>query len=104
MESGEGTEGTEPAVTRGKEYLRQTEKLYNAEGIYNVKLAKAERKRRKKAGKSLKDSAMNEEEGSDYDFNVDFKGKKEVEEESGEEEEEDEEEEEEGSEDAMEES
>ncbi|KAL9254345.1 Guanine nucleotide-binding protein-like NSN1-like protein [Drosera capensis] len=48
---------------------RQNEKLYEAEGILNTKVKRAEKKRRKKATK-LVSSAM---ESDDYDFKVDFR-------------------------------
>ncbi|KAL9262606.1 Guanine nucleotide-binding protein-like NSN1-like protein [Drosera capensis] len=48
---------------------RQNEKLYEAEGILNTKVKRAEKKRRKKATK-LASSAM---ESDDYDFKVDFR-------------------------------
>lgn len=48
----------------------QNEKLYNPEGILNPHLARAERKRRKKA---LRNIDRNEDSGSDYDFEVDYK-------------------------------
>eukprot|EP00250_Pteridium_aquilinum_P014660 c22126_g1_i1 orf=370-2133(-) len=48
----------------------QNEKLYNIEGILNPCLARAERKRRKKAPKAVE---KNDGSGSDYDFEVDYK-------------------------------
>lgn len=48
---------------------RQNEKLYNAEGILNTKMKRAEKKRRKKANKS---SASVDAMDGDYDFRVDF--------------------------------
>ncbi|KAG5567310.1 hypothetical protein RHGRI_002765 [Rhododendron griersonianum] len=48
---------------------RQNEKLYDAAGILNTKLMRAEKKRRKKANKSSGD-AMEDDE--DYDFKVDY--------------------------------
>lgn len=48
----------------------QNEKLYNPEGILNPRLARAERKRRKK---SLRNIDRNDNSGSDYDFEVDYK-------------------------------
>lgn len=47
---------------------RQNEKLYDAEGILNTKMKRAEKKRRKKASKSSSVDAMDD----DYDFKVDF--------------------------------
>jgi nuclear GTP-binding protein len=48
----------------------QNEKLYNVEGIFNPRLAKAQKKRRKKALKKNVDK--DENSGSDYDFDVDY--------------------------------
>ncbi|KAF3435999.1 hypothetical protein FNV43_RR23091 [Rhamnella rubrinervis] len=48
---------------------RQNEKLYNAEGILNTKMKRAEKKRRKKASKS---STSADAMDGDYDFRVDF--------------------------------
>lgn len=45
---------------------RQNEKLYEAEGILNPKIKRAEKKKRKKANKT---TAM---EDDDYDFKVDY--------------------------------
>lgn len=48
---------------------RQNEKLYSAEGIYNAKMKRAEKKRRKKINKStISDDQMD----GDYDFKVDY--------------------------------
>ncbi|KAK9081358.1 hypothetical protein Syun_031137 [Stephania yunnanensis] len=47
---------------------KQNEKLYTAEGILNTRLQRAEKKRRKKAGKLLPTDDMD----ADYDFKVDF--------------------------------
>ncbi|KAK9280855.1 hypothetical protein L1049_003745 [Liquidambar formosana] len=47
---------------------KQNEKLYEAEGILNTKLKKAEKKRRKKANKSTSVDSMDD----DYDFKVDY--------------------------------
>ena len=55
--------GKTKAKTAGS---RQNEKLYEAEGILNPKIKKAEKKRRKKANKT---TAM---ENDDYDFKVDY--------------------------------
>ena len=51
----------------------QNEKLYNVEGILNPRLAKAQKKRRKKA---LKNVEKDENSGSDYDFEVDYTEKR----------------------------
>ncbi|GAB2242124.1 hypothetical protein Droror1_Dr00018899 [Drosera rotundifolia] len=60
----------EKGKTNGKSATaRQNEKLYEAEGILNSKVKRAEKKRRKKATK-LASSAM---ESDDYDFMVDFR-------------------------------
>ncbi|KAK9138323.1 hypothetical protein Sjap_008917 [Stephania japonica] len=48
---------------------RQNEKLYTAEGILNTRLQRAEKKRRKKAGKLLPTDDMD----ADYDFKLDYK-------------------------------
>jgi len=48
---------------------RQNEKLYNAEGMLNTKLRRAEKKRRKKAKKALASSDPME---GDYDFKTDY--------------------------------
>ncbi|KAF4386969.1 hypothetical protein CsatB_024933 [Cannabis sativa] len=48
---------------------KQNEMLYNADGIFNPKLKKAEKKRKKKAAKSTQGDAMDD----DYDFTVDYK-------------------------------
>ena len=47
---------------------RQNEKLYAVEGMLNTKMKKAEKKRRKKAEKSIPEDAMDD----DYDFKVDY--------------------------------
>lgn len=62
----EDDEGKTKAKTAGS---RQNEKLYTAEGILNPNIKRAEKKRRKKAGKT---TAM---EADDYDFKVDYKKK-----------------------------
>ena len=49
---------------------KQNEKLYDAEGILNTKLKRAEKKKRKKANKSSANGdAMDDD---DYDFTVDY--------------------------------
>ncbi|MCO5569575.1 hypothetical protein L7F22_023290 [Adiantum nelumboides] len=48
----------------------QNEKLYNVEAILNPRVARAERKRRKKASRAAE---KNDDSGSDYDFEVDYK-------------------------------
>lgn len=48
---------------------RQNEKLYDAAGILNTKLMRAEKKRRKKANKSSGDAMEHDE---DYYFKVDY--------------------------------
>ncbi|KAF5206022.1 Guanine nucleotide-binding protein-like nsn1 [Thalictrum thalictroides] len=50
---------------------RQNEKLYTAEGIFNPRKQKAEKKKRKKANKASSD-AMD----ADYDFKVDYKNRR----------------------------
>ena len=48
---------------------RQNEKLYDADGVLNTKLRRAEKKKRKKAGKSFgTEDAMDD----DYNFKVDY--------------------------------
>ena len=47
---------------------RWNEKLYAVEGMLNTKMKKAEKKRRKKAEKSIPEDAMDD----DYDFKVDY--------------------------------
>ncbi|KAG6717522.1 hypothetical protein I3842_04G104600 [Carya illinoinensis] len=50
---------------------RQNEKLYAVESILNTKMKRAEKKRRKKAEKSIPENAMDD----DYDFKVDYVNK-----------------------------
>ncbi|GAQ85196.1 GTP-binding family protein [Klebsormidium nitens] len=52
---------------RGTAYLNQTQILYDAEGIYNPHAARAARKQKKKAEK------LPEDDGSDYDFETDYR-------------------------------
>ncbi|PSR94921.1 Guanine nucleotide-binding protein like [Actinidia chinensis var. chinensis] len=49
---------------------KQNEKLYDAEGILNTKLKRAEKKRQKKASKSSADGDAIDDD--DYDFKVDY--------------------------------
>ncbi|KAK7855229.1 hypothetical protein CFP56_028698 [Quercus suber] len=47
---------------------RQNEKLYVVEGMLNTKMKKVEKKRRKKAEKSIPEDAIDD----DYDFKVNY--------------------------------
>ncbi|CAM6009160.1 unnamed protein product [Sphagnum balticum] len=58
-------------VTRGRAYLNQNDRLYDEEGIQNPHAKRAEKKRRKKAGKQGP-AADAKEANDDYDFNVDY--------------------------------
>lgn len=60
---------SEKLVSRGRPFLNQNEKLYDAEGILNPHLVRADRKRRKKAFQSMD---RNDDNDSDYDFDVDY--------------------------------
>ncbi|KAL2945503.1 Guanine nucleotide-binding protein-like NSN1 [Bienertia sinuspersici] len=52
---------------------KQNEKLYDAEGMLNTKVKRAEKKRRKKASKApTSEDAMDDDDG-DYNFKVDYK-------------------------------
>ncbi|XP_050206469.1 guanine nucleotide-binding protein-like NSN1 [Mercurialis annua] len=65
-----GSEENNANKAKGKNPTgRQNEKLYDAEGMLNTKMKRAEKKRRKKAGKV---DAM----GDDYNFQVDYFKKK----------------------------
>lgn len=59
-------------VTRGHAYLNQNDRLYDEEGIQNPHAKRAEKKRRKKAGKQGPAAADAKEANDDYDFNVDY--------------------------------
>ncbi|XP_062078866.1 guanine nucleotide-binding protein-like NSN1 [Humulus lupulus] len=59
--------GKEAKVKTAKS--KQNEMLYTAEGIFNPKLKKAEKKRKKKATKLTQGDSMDD----DYDFKVDYK-------------------------------
>ncbi|KAL4607699.1 hypothetical protein ACB092_09G193800 [Castanea dentata] len=62
-------EDNEEGRNKGKTATsRQNEKLYAVEGMLNTKMKKAEKKRRKKAEKSIPEDAMDD----DYDFKVDY--------------------------------
>lgn len=54
--------------SRGREFLSQNEKLYDAEGIHNPHAARAEKRRRKKGARAL--SRLGEED--DFDFAAAF--------------------------------
>jgi nuclear GTP-binding protein len=58
-------------VTRGRAYLNQNDRLYDEEGIQNPHAKRAEKKRRKKAGKQGP-AADAKEANDDYDFNIDY--------------------------------
>ncbi|KAL9228293.1 hypothetical protein vseg_003887 [Gypsophila vaccaria] len=51
---------------------KQNEKLYDAEGILNTKMKRAENKRRKKASKDAASGDAMDDDG-DYDFKVDYR-------------------------------
>ncbi|XP_057534177.1 guanine nucleotide-binding protein-like NSN1 [Amaranthus tricolor] len=51
---------------------KQNEKLYDAEGMLNTKMKRAEKKRRKKANKLAASNDTMDDDG-DYDFKVDYK-------------------------------
>lgn len=63
---------TEVAVKRGKAYLSQNEKLYDAEGIQNPHAKRAKKKQKKKAAKGAPVATKDGKGGDDYDFNVDY--------------------------------
>jgi len=63
---------TEVAVKRGKAYLSQNEKLYDAEGIQNPHAKRAKKKQKKKAAKGGPVATKDGKGGDDYDFNVDY--------------------------------
>ncbi|KAK9726485.1 hypothetical protein RND81_05G218500 [Saponaria officinalis] len=71
----ESMEAEEEETTNNKansSAKKQNEQLYNAEGILNTKLKRAENKRRKKASKESASGDAMDDDG-DYDFKVDYK-------------------------------
>lgn len=63
---------TEVAVKRGRTYLNQNERLYDAEGIQNPHAKRAQKKQKKKAAKAAPALSDDSKASDDYDFNTDF--------------------------------
>ena len=62
---------TEVAVKRGRAYLSQNERLYDAEGIQNPHAKRALKKQKKKAAKFAPLSTNDSMASDDYNFNTD---------------------------------
>eukprot|EP01018_Ginkgo_biloba_P010385 Gb_31371 [translate_table: standard] len=67
-----GMDTSEVVAAKCQRSQSQNDKLYDTEGILNPRVARAEKKRRKKAGK-VPVEAANEREDVDYDFATDYK-------------------------------
>lgn len=64
---------TEVAVKRGRTYLNQNERLYDAEGIQNPHAKRAQKKQKKKAAKATAPEFSSDSKASDdYDFKTDY--------------------------------
>jgi len=63
---------TEGAVKRGRTYLNQNERLYDAEGIQNPHAKRAQKKLKKKAAKAAPALSDDSKASDDYDFNTDY--------------------------------
>lgn len=63
---------TEVAVKRGRSYLNQNERLYDAEGIQNPHAKRAQKKQKKKAAKAAPALSNDSIASDDYDFNTDY--------------------------------
>jgi len=60
------------AVKRGRTYLNQNERLYDAEGIQNPHVKRAQKKQKKKAAKAAPALSNDSKASDDYDFNTDY--------------------------------
>lgn len=63
---------TEVAVKRGRAYLSQNERLYDAEGIQNPHAKRALKKQKKKAAKFAPASTKDSVASDDYNFSTDY--------------------------------
>jgi hypothetical protein len=63
---------TEVAVKRGRAYLSQNERLYDAEGIQNPHVKRALKKQKKKAAKFAPASTNDSMASDDYNFSTDY--------------------------------
>lgn len=63
---------SENISSRGRAFLSQNEKLYDAVGILNPHLARAERKRRLKSARIIDTNDKSNDSGNDYDFELDY--------------------------------